>query len=222
LGENPHESNESLANLLISLRGRLIEEPEGVEDARGELGRLIELLFRRSKAYHHALRLYSERGNIIGGQFPDELLEELVSRYLGNTVQTGSPDQELAGSAREPAGHSFTDDPPTERFVELYNTYADEPLVRRFLLEVLEARDQSVTGERFQCQMLANAIALVLSSDYTPTNVHNELGDAINEMTNERANPDPFQPDFLREWLPLALERLKAKQPREQQPGEQK
>jgi hypothetical protein len=71
-----------LANILVELREMIREGPEEAMKASDEIGRILELVFRHSRSYRQALRLYANRFDIIGGGDPDEHISQLVNGLL--------------------------------------------------------------------------------------------------------------------------------------------
>ncbi len=71
-----------LANILVELRKMTSEGPEEAKKASEDIGRILELVFRHSRSYHQALRLYANRFDIIGGGDPDEHISQLVDGLL--------------------------------------------------------------------------------------------------------------------------------------------
>jgi hypothetical protein len=71
-----------LANILVKLRELTDEGPQESKKASAEIGRILELVFRHSRSYRQALRLYTNRFDIIGGGDPDEHISHLVDGLL--------------------------------------------------------------------------------------------------------------------------------------------
>jgi hypothetical protein len=71
-----------LANILVELREMIREGPEEAMKASDEIGRILELVFRYSRSYRQAFRLYACRFDIIGGGDPDEHISQLVDGLL--------------------------------------------------------------------------------------------------------------------------------------------
>jgi hypothetical protein len=74
----------ALADILVELRSLTSEGPEEVMKANDELGRIIEFVFRHSRSYRQALRLYANRFDIIGGGDPDDHISQLVDGLLSD------------------------------------------------------------------------------------------------------------------------------------------
>ena len=73
---------ENLATILVNLREMTGEGPEEAKKASDEIGRILELVFRHSRSYKQALRIYTNRHNLIGGGNPDDYINELADRLL--------------------------------------------------------------------------------------------------------------------------------------------
>ncbi len=73
---------EVLATILVNLREMTGEGPEEAKKASDEIGRILELVFRHSRSYKQALRIYTNRHNLIGGGNPDDYINELADRLL--------------------------------------------------------------------------------------------------------------------------------------------
>ena len=73
---------EDLATILVNLREMTGEGPEEAKKASDEIGRILELVFRHSRSYKQALRIYTNRHNLIGGGNPDDYINELADRLL--------------------------------------------------------------------------------------------------------------------------------------------
>jgi hypothetical protein len=71
-----------LADILIELRELTSAGPEESKKASEVIGYILELVFRRSKTYQQAFRLYTNRFDIIGGGDPDDHLSQFVDRLL--------------------------------------------------------------------------------------------------------------------------------------------
>lgn len=71
-----------LADLLVKLVELIGEGPEGARKAGDEISRILEIVFRYSRSYRQALRLYASRFDIIGGGDPDEHISQLVDGLL--------------------------------------------------------------------------------------------------------------------------------------------
>jgi hypothetical protein len=71
-----------LANILVELREMTSQGSKEARRASDEIGRIIELVFRHSRSYRQALRLYANRFDIIGGGDPDDYISELADRLL--------------------------------------------------------------------------------------------------------------------------------------------
>ena len=70
------------ANILVKLHEMTGEGPEEAKKANDELGRIIELVFRHSRSYKQALRIYTNRFDLIGGGNPDDYINKLADRLL--------------------------------------------------------------------------------------------------------------------------------------------
>jgi hypothetical protein len=77
-----------LANILVKLREMTSDGPEEAMKASEEIGRIIELVFKHSRSYRQALRLYASRFDIIGGGDPDEHISQLVDGLLKGEEMT--------------------------------------------------------------------------------------------------------------------------------------
>jgi len=73
---------ENLATILVNLREMTGEGPEEAKKASDEIGRILELVFRHSRSYKQAFRIYTNRHNLIGGGNPDDYINELADRLL--------------------------------------------------------------------------------------------------------------------------------------------
>ena len=73
---------EVLATILVNLREMTGEGPEEAKKASDEIGRILELVFRHSRSYKQAFRIYTNRHNLIGGGNPDDYINELADRLL--------------------------------------------------------------------------------------------------------------------------------------------
>ncbi len=71
-----------LASILVKLRKLIGEGPEEAKKAGDEVGRILELVFRHSRSYKQALRIYANRFDLIGGGNPDDYISELADRLL--------------------------------------------------------------------------------------------------------------------------------------------
>jgi hypothetical protein len=79
---------ENLATILVNLREMTGEGPEEAKKASDEIGRILELVFRHSRSYKQALRIYTNRHNLIGGGSPDDYINELADRLLKGEAMT--------------------------------------------------------------------------------------------------------------------------------------
>jgi hypothetical protein len=104
----------------------------------------------------------------------------------------------------EPAPRSRRD----ERFEELLEKYGPLEYVRKQLAEVLITAEEAESPEQFEWQSLANALALVVGSEHTPTNLYNDITESLMELARSTRAQDPADPENLRVWLPTALQRL--------------
>lgn len=73
-----------LADTLVELHNLTSEGPQGVMKANDKLGRIIELVFRHSRSYRQAFRLYTNRFDIMGGGDPDDHISQLVDGLLSD------------------------------------------------------------------------------------------------------------------------------------------
>jgi len=71
-----------LANILVKLREMTDEGLGESKKASDEIARIIELVFRHSRSYKQALRIYANRFDLIGGGDPDDYISELADRLL--------------------------------------------------------------------------------------------------------------------------------------------
>jgi ferritin-like protein len=71
-----------LANILVKLRELTGESSDKSKKASEEIDRILELVFRHSRSYHQALRLYANRFDITGGGDPDDHINDLADRLL--------------------------------------------------------------------------------------------------------------------------------------------
>lgn len=93
--------------------------------------------------------------------------------------------------------------------------YADRDGVIERVETVLWAAQRTNSEEEFEHQVLADALALVIKSVYTPQALYNDLVQMLCDISMETKAQDPADPDNIREWFPIALARLK-KQKQEQ------
>ena len=77
-----------LADTLVELRSLTSEGPEEIMRANDKLGRIIELVFRHSRSYREAFRLYTNRFDITGGGDPDDHISQLVDGLLNDEEMT--------------------------------------------------------------------------------------------------------------------------------------
>ena len=73
---------EDLATILVNLREMTAEGLDEAKKASDEIGRILELVFRHSRSYKQALRIYTNRHNLIGGGNPNDYINELADRLL--------------------------------------------------------------------------------------------------------------------------------------------
>lgn len=71
-----------LADILVELLDLTSAGPEETKKASEAIGRILELVFRHSRSYQQALRLYTNRFEIVGGGNPDDFISQLVDRLL--------------------------------------------------------------------------------------------------------------------------------------------
>ncbi len=71
-----------LADILVKLREMIGEGPDKAKKAGDEVGRLLELVFRQSRSYRQAFRIYANRNVLIGGGNPDDYISELADSLL--------------------------------------------------------------------------------------------------------------------------------------------
>ena len=71
-----------LADILVELRELTSAGPEESKKANKVIGHILELVFRRSKTYQQAFRLYTNRFDIIGGGDPDDHISQFAERLL--------------------------------------------------------------------------------------------------------------------------------------------
>ncbi len=71
-----------LVDILVELLDLTSAGPEETKKASEAIGRILEIVFRHSRSYQQALRLYTNRFEIIGGGNPDDFISQLVERLL--------------------------------------------------------------------------------------------------------------------------------------------
>jgi hypothetical protein len=79
-----------LANILVELRDLTSEGSQEAKRASDELSRIIELVFRHSRSYRQALRLYTSRFDIVGGGDPDDHISQFVDGLLKGEAVTAA------------------------------------------------------------------------------------------------------------------------------------
>jgi hypothetical protein len=77
--------------------------------------------------------------------------------------------------------------------------------------KVIYAAQRTKGEEEFEYQLLADALALILQSPDTPADLRNTVERASADLAVETNAQDTTDPDNLREWFPVALDRLKQK-----------
>jgi hypothetical protein len=93
------------------------------------------------------------------------------------------------------------------------------PHIRRHITRIFEAADRDYHKPEFEAQMLADAIAEIFESDLAPSQLKNDLLDAICELSNNETKTGAFQtmsPANLREWMPGAFLKFKQQQAQQQ------
>jgi hypothetical protein len=98
----PEEAREWLADLFIVLSRGFTKEGAGPEVVKAEIDRFIELLFKESEAYRLALKLYAGRYEVRGMRSADDILREVIERYMADSdQQTESEEDETEEQASE-------------------------------------------------------------------------------------------------------------------------
>ena len=89
----------AIKELLIQLDAmNSLLDKDDTETAREYINRLLEDCFRESDTYLHALTLYRNTYDLIGGRDPNELLRDLIERFVPK------PDRKTTG---QPSGQSL-------------------------------------------------------------------------------------------------------------------
>jgi hypothetical protein len=112
-------------------------------------------------------------------------------------------------SRPEPVMPSESENQGARRLIELHNESINRKSLWHYVERLLYASQRCESEEGFERQMLADALALVISSPHTPVELHDDLVQRLCDISNSTKVQDPADPDNVREWFPLALRKLK-------------
>ena len=205
------ERSEEFARLCSDLREVLETETNGAGKVSGTLHDLISISFRRSTTGQLAQRLFTLENYTTGGSKLRKFLEEEVADAESALADMKRKKLTIVEGESEESGPGQSDEPSREELLSLLVESFDRAAVIDPVSSLLMRARDYLDDTDYNKQVLAIALSIVIANPYTPAAMRISIAEHLASLHGKANIQDAAAPEYITEWLPLALRKAEEK-----------